>query len=252
MMAGPRSTGTPATRDGGRPSGAPPLIGITMGDPAGIGPEVIVKALADPALRGRGRFVIFGFHELLAYAADQAEINPYWFRVPHEDIDGIRSGVVVADFDDLPAPGLSARQATPEGGVASLRFLDAAIAAHQAKRIDAIVTGPIHKMSWKYAGEQSPGHTEYLADAYRSRRVTMAFAGGRLRVALASTHVGLFELRNQFTIGKVFQPIDLLDDWLRRYWDIPEPRIAVCGLNPHAGEEGVSATRSGGSSNRRW
>jgi 4-hydroxy-L-threonine phosphate dehydrogenase PdxA len=238
MMAGPRSTGTPATRDGGRPSGAPPLIGITMGDPAGIGPEVIVKALADPALRGRGRFVIFGFHELLAYAADQAEINPYWFRVPHEDIDGIRSGVVVADFDDLPAPGLSARQATPEGGVASLRFLDAAIAAHQAKRIDAIVTGPIHKMSWKYAGEQSPGHTEYLADAYRSRRVTMAFAGGRLRVALASTHVGLFELRNQFTIGKVFQPIDLLDDWLRRYWDIPEPRIAVCGLNPHAGEEG--------------
>jgi 4-hydroxythreonine-4-phosphate dehydrogenase len=238
MMAGSRSSGTPATRDGGRPSGAPPLIGITLGDPAGIGPEVIVKALADPALRGRGRFVIFGFHELLAYAADQAEINPYWFRVPHEDIDGIRSGVVVADFDDLPAPGLSARQATPEGGVASLRFLDAAIAAHQAKRIDAIVTGPIHKMSWKYAGEQSPGHTEYLADAYRSRRVTMAFTGGRLRVALASTHVGLFELRNQFTIGKVFQPIDLLDDWLRRYWDIPEPRIAVCGLNPHAGEEG--------------
>ncbi len=215
-----------------------PLIGVTMGDPAGIGAEVIVKALADPAIRSLGRFVIFGLHEMLSYAADLAEISPYWFRVPHEDVDEVRSGVVVADFDDLPAPGPGCRNATHEGGAASLRFLDEAIAAHQHKRLDAIVTGPIHKISWKMAGVKHPGHTEYIADAYRSRRVTMAFVGGKLRVALASTHVGLFELRNTFTIGRVFQPIDLLDDWLRRCWNIPEPRIAVCGLNPHASEEG--------------
>jgi 4-hydroxythreonine-4-phosphate dehydrogenase len=88
------------------------------------------------------------------------------------------------------------------------------------------------------AGVTHPGHTEDLAEAYRSRRVTMAFAADRFRVALASTHVGLFELRNAFTIGRVFQPIDLLDDWLRRYFNIEEPRIAVCGLNPHASEGG--------------
>ena len=174
---------------------------------------------------------------MLSYAADLAEISPYWFRIPHEDLDEVRSGVVVADFDDLPAPGPGCRSATHEGGTASLRFLDEAIAAHQRKRIDAIVTGPIHKISWKMAGVKHPGHTEYIADAYRSRRVTMAFVGGKLRVALASTHVGLFELRNSFTIGRVFQPIDLLDDWLRRCWNIEQPRIAVCGLNPHAGEE---------------
>ncbi|MCB9850477.1 MAG: 4-hydroxythreonine-4-phosphate dehydrogenase PdxA [Phycisphaerales bacterium] len=219
-------------------NGDKPLIGITMGDPAGIGAEVIVKALADPELRSRGRFVVYGLHEMLAYAADQAEINPYWFRVPHEEIDVVRSGVVVADFDDLPSPGPGCRQATSEGGYASLRFLDEAIAAQKAKRLDAIVTGPIHKISWKMAGAKVPGHTEYLAEAYRARRVTMAFVGGRMRVALASAHVGLFELRNTFTIGRVFQPIDLLDDWLRRYWNIESPRIAVCGLNPHAGEEG--------------
>jgi len=209
-----------------------------MGDPAGIGAEVVVKALADPVRRAQARYVVYGLHEMLAYAADLAEINPYWFRVPHEEVDEIRSGVVVADFDDLTVPSPGSRAASPEGGLASLRFLDEAIAAHKAKRLDAIVTGPIHKISWKLAGVKAPGHTEYLADAYRTRRVTMAFVGGRLRVALASTHVGLFDLHNSFTIGRVFQPIDLLDDWLRRYWNIEAPRIAVCGLNPHAGEEG--------------
>jgi 4-hydroxythreonine-4-phosphate dehydrogenase len=223
--------------DRGRNNGKP-LIGITMGDPAGIGAEVIVKALADPERRSRARFVIYGLHEMLAYAADLAEINPYWFRRPHEEIEEVRSGVVVADFDDLTGPGPGCRQASAEGGAASLRFLDEAIAAQKSKRLDAIVTGPIHKISWQLAGVKAPGHTEYLADAYRARRVTMAFVGGRLHIALASTHVGLFELRNSFTIGRVFQPIDLLDDWLRRYWNIESPRIAVCGLNPHAGEEG--------------
>jgi 4-hydroxythreonine-4-phosphate dehydrogenase len=189
-------------------------------------------------VRARGRFIIYGLHEALAYAADQAEINPFWFRVPHEEVGEIRSGVVVADFDDLvPAP-LFDRAPSPAGGLASVRFLEEAINAHRARRIDAIVTGPIHKISWQMAGVKDPGHTEFLAEAYRSRRVTMAFVGGKMRIALVSTHLGLFELRNSFTIGKVFQPMDLLDDWLRRYWDIQQPRIAVCGLNPHAGEGG--------------
>lgn len=215
-----------------------PLIAITMGEPGGIGPEVIVKALADPAVRNGARFIVYGLHEMLSNAAGLAEITPYWFRVPHEEVGEVRSGVVVADFDELPTIGVFSRNPTAEGGAASLRFLEEAILAHKNKQIDAIVTAPIHKISWQMAGVKFPGHTEFLADAYRSRRVTMAFVGGRLRVALASTHVGLFELRNTFTIGRVFQPIDLLDDWLRRYFGIEEPRIAVCGLNPHAGERG--------------
>jgi 4-hydroxythreonine-4-phosphate dehydrogenase len=215
-----------------------PLVGITMGDPCGIGAEVIVKALADLEVRALGRFIVFGQHELLAYAADRAEINPFWFRRPHEEIEHVRSGVVVADFDDLNAPGLTHRAPTAEGGVASMRYLEEAVQAHKERRIDAIVTAPISKTSWKQAGIKFPGHTEYLADAYRVRRVTMAFIGERLRVALASTHLALFDLQNSFTIGRVFQPIDLLDEWLRRYLDIADPRIAVCGLNPHAGEGG--------------
>ncbi|MFQ5489426.1 MAG: 4-hydroxythreonine-4-phosphate dehydrogenase PdxA [Phycisphaerae bacterium] len=233
-----------ATRDegAGRAPGtdrpAKPLIAITMGDPAGIGPEVIVKALADPALRAKARFVIYGLHELLSYAADGAEVNPFWFRHPHEDVNRIDTGVVVADFDEYATLGPGLRRPTAEGGHASLRFVDEAIAACRNGFADAMVTGPIHKISWKMAGCAQPGHTEYLAQAFKVRRVTMMFAGGPMRVALASAHVALFELSNSFTIGRVFQPIDHLDAALRQWFGIEQPRIAVAGLNPHAGEEG--------------
>ena len=219
-----------------------------MGDPAGIGAEVVVKALADPALRSQARFIIYGLHEFLSYAADQAEVNPFWFRLPHEEVDRVESGVVVADFDEYSTIGPGLRRPTAEGGHASLRFVDDALAAASRglqpartdgrNSVDAIVTGPIHKISWRMAGCKCPGHTEYLARAFNVRRYTMAFVGGNLRIALASAHVGLFELHNSFTIGRVFQPIDLLDEALRRWFGLTAPRIAVAGLNPHAGEEG--------------
>ncbi len=215
-----------------------PLIAITMGDPAGIGAEVIVKALADVEVRRLARFVVYGLHELMAYAADAAEINPYWFRYRHEDVGRIESGVIVADFDEYSTFGPALKRPTAEGGHASMRFLDEAIAVASNGSVDAIVTGPIHKISWKMAGFRFPGHTEKLADAFETRRVTMMFVGGGLRVALASAHIGMFELRNTFTIGRVFQPIDLLNQALREWLGFEQPRLAVCGLNPHAGEEG--------------
>jgi len=215
-----------------------PVIGISMGDPAGIGAEVIVKALADPEVRRLGRFVIYGMAEAIAYMGDLAEINPYWFRVPHENAGRIESGVIVADFDEFPVCAPAVRCPTVEGGVASMRFLDAAIEAARDGRIDAIVTGPISKTSWRMAGYRFPGHTERLADAFGTPHVTMMFVGGGIRVALASIHEALFELRNSFTIGRVFRPIDQMAQALRSWWRIERPRIAVCGLNPHAGEEG--------------
>ena len=226
-------TGTAAARNGEKP-----LIAITMGEPAGIGAEVIVKALADPDSRARGRFVIYGLHELLSYAADAAEVNPFWFRYPHEELPEVASGVVVADFDEYATLTAPLKRPTAEGGHASLRFLEEAAAAALAGRVDAVVTGPIHKISWKMAGCRMPGHTEWLAERCDAKRVTMMFVGGPLRVALASTHHALFELRNLFTIGHVFQPIDLLHEALVRWFGIEHPRIAVAGLNPHAGEEG--------------
>ena len=216
-----------------------PLIGVTMGDPSGIGAETIVKALADPDVRSLGRFVIYGVDEVLTAAADAAAIRPFWFRIPHEDQLRIDSGVIVLDYGEYAAGFWLRARPTAEGGKASLRFLDNAIETAQAGGFDAIVTAPIHKTSWKLARCPFPGHTEKLAHAFNTRRVTMTFVGGGLRIALASTHLSLFELRNRFTIGLVFQPIDLLHDALTGLFGIEHPRIAVAGLNPHAGEDGL-------------
>ena len=204
-----------------------PLIGITMGDPCGIGAEVIVKALADADVRRLGRFVIYGIDEVLSAVADAAGIKPFWFRVPEEESGRVDSGVVVVDHCEYPAAMWLNARPTLEGGRCSLRFFDSAIEAAKRGTIDAIVTGPIHKVSWQLAGSKFAGHTDKLGDAFNTRRYTMAFVGGGLRMALATVHVGIMELRDKLSIGAVFQPIDLLHDALVRWFGIEHPRIAV-------------------------
>jgi 4-hydroxythreonine-4-phosphate dehydrogenase len=223
-----------------QPAGQRPLIGVTLGDPLGIGPEVIVKALADPALRSRARFVIFGLHDVLEVAADHAEISPFWWREPYEHGPRVTSGVLVVDFDELPPLRLNGqRGADAAAGHASFRFVEEGIHHLRCGTLDALVTGPICKQSWQLAGHRFVGHTDLLAQRFEARRVNMLFVAGALRVALASDHVPLFELRNRFTIGLVHQPIDLLDRALRQWFGLERPHIGVLGLNPHAGEDGL-------------
>ncbi len=222
-----------------------PVIGITMGDPAGIGPEVVVKALADPAVRRLARFVVYGMNELLGYAADLAEINAYWWRLQHDSTRAtydLTHDVVVLDYDEYSMLGQTVHQPTKQGGQASLRFLDNAITAAmkqpgQPGRIDAIVTGPISKTSWHLAGANYPGHTELLAKRTGAKRVVMMFASPPLNVALATVHLPLMDVRNKLTIGCAFNPIDL-GHHACLLMGFDRPRIAVCGLNPHASEGG--------------
>ncbi len=223
-----------------------PVIGITMGDPAGIGPEVVVKALSDRRLRALGRFVIYGLNELLAYAADQMEIEPWWFRVQH---DSGRTGrrihedAVVLDFDEFDGFIQSKREPSKNGGLASKSFVEEAIAdalrpPEDPRHLDALVTAPICKESWQLAGFKWPGHTELLATRTRAKRHAMMFVSPRLKVVLATAHVPLMEIRDVLTIGRVFDPIDLGNDACKAL-GIANPVIAVTGLNPHAGEHGI-------------
>jgi 4-hydroxythreonine-4-phosphate dehydrogenase len=222
------------------PTAAKPLIGVTMGDPLGIGPEVIVKALGDPEIRTLARFIIFGLHDVMELAADQAEAPVFWWREPYDGQARVGTGVLVADFDDLPMPRINGvRHADEHAGRASFRFVEEAIRHLKCGTLDALVTGPICKEAWQLANYAFRGHTDLLARRFDARRVSMAFVAGKLRVALASDHVPLFELRNRFTIGLVHQPIDLLDKALRAWFGIEQPRIGVLGLNPHAGEAGL-------------
>jgi len=215
-----------------------------MGDPAGVGAEVVVKALADPEVRKLARFVVFGMNELISYAADLAEIDAFWWRVQHDNprvtFDLVHD-VVCLDYDEHDLPSHAARKPSREGGRASLTFLDDAIAAAQRPveqgGIDAIVTAPICKESWQLAGCRFPGHTELLQHRTRAKRVAMMFAAPKLNVVLATIHLPLMDIRNVLTIGAVFDAIDLSHEACLKL-GVPKPRIAVCGLNPHASENG--------------
>ncbi len=216
-----------------------PTIAITMGDPSGIGAEVIVKALSDPSLRNRARYIIYGMNELMAYAADLAEFDVFWWRDQYNGrLRSYPHDVVVVDYEQYSILGSAMRAPSKIGGEASMRFCLDAIEAAQRGLVDAVVTAPIAKESWKLAGYRYPGHTELFADRTGSRRYNMMFTGGPLRVVLATVHIPLNGVWGRLNIGAVFQPLELMHETLVKWFDIPKPRIAVCGLNPHASEHG--------------
>jgi 4-hydroxythreonine-4-phosphate dehydrogenase len=212
----------------------PPTLAITLGDPGGIGPEVVVKALADPGLRRRARFRIFGPRTSLETAAAAAGLAPFWTG----------SGVELVDY---PSRIAFAAQPGREGGELSFRLVEDAVGAAKrsrsdAGRADAIVTGPISKAAWSLAGHtEFPGHTELLAARFGASRFGMMFVTPRLRVILATAHLPLMKVGAALTTERVEQAITLGAEACRQL-GLACPRIAVCGLNPHAGEDGLLGT----------
>ncbi len=143
----------------------------------------------------------------------------------------------MADYDEYSVPSW-VKGPSKFSGEASIRFCLDAIDATRAGIIDAVVTAPVSKTSWKLAGAEWPGHTEMLAARCKSKRKVMMFIAGPLKLALATIHEALFEVRHKFTIGCVFEPIDLLNTALKEYFHFDNPKIGVAALNPHASEDG--------------
>jgi 4-hydroxythreonine-4-phosphate dehydrogenase len=220
-----------------------PVIAITMGDPVGIGPEVIAKALADEQLRQRIIVRIFGVDAPLRAAAGRAGIEPFWQTLPHDAHIPSDAGVVLLEYNEsyLPpeTPGPSAT-----GGELSFRFVTDAIRCamldpNDPAHVDAIVTAPISKTSWKLAGHDTyPGHTELLAERFNADRHAMMFVSETLRVVLATIHIPLMAVGPALTTSRILDVIELGAEACRRL-GIAGPRVAVCGLNPHAGEGGL-------------
>jgi len=236
-----------------------PLIGLSMGDPFGVGPEVIVRALADRARRARARYVVFGAGSSMHAAAESAGIDPFWWRAPAGSPaakTGAGRSVLLMDhepgsFDDLslarPADGPGP---TAAGGRASFRFVEDAIAATRDASIlgaptDAIVTGPISKEAWSLGGHKKwLGHTDLLASRLRAKRHRMMFVSPEVNVILATAHIPLMEVRNRLSIGRVLETIEVGHEACLSL-GVDDPRIAVCGLNPHAGEGGLMGEEEG-------
>src|SRR5437870_12367101 len=199
-----------------------PTIAITMGDPAGIGAEVIVKALSEPSLRRRARYIIYGMNEMLHYAADLAEFDVFWWRDQYNGrLRAYPHDVVVVDYDQYSILGHAVRAPSKVGGESSMRFCLDAIDAAQKKIVDAVVTAPIAKESWKLAGYHFPGHTELFASRTNTRRFAMMFAGGPLKAVPATVHVPLNSLWGRLNIGAVLQPNQLLQEPLVNWFDTP-------------------------------
>lgn len=201
-------------------------VAISLGDPCGIGPEVVALALADGRVRAAISPLLFGDRGALAEAARlrgvplPAELREVTHLPPSERVPGRPSG-----------DGAGA-------GAAALAYVDAAIDAARSGLADAICTAPLskHRVGLRVPG--FAGHTEHLADRFGAQ-VAMMLSGPRLRVVLATNHVALAEVPRRLAPEKIAFVIRLAHRELRDRFGIPDPRIAVCGLNPHAGDGGL-------------
>ena len=201
-----------------------PVIGITMGDPCGIGPEVAVKAIASDFVRERVTPIVFGDKSVIEKA---------------KTLVGTQLQFEVIDLTNVPESLLKSPTPTAEAGMASLKYIETAAAYALEGTVDAIVTAPINKQSIHLAKSPFPGHTELLMHLTGAENVVMMFDGGRFRVALVTIHVPLSKVPSLITIDGVFTTIDIVHSSLVRLCGIPNPRICVTGLNPHAGEGGA-------------
>jgi 4-hydroxythreonine-4-phosphate dehydrogenase len=201
-----------------------PKIGITMGDPNGIGPEVVVKALCCAEIQELCEPVVFGSAEILEEA---------------QKLFGLRADCELIEAGDFGKDSLMPGTADEAAGRASLSYIEKAVDAALKKEIDALVTAPICKESIHMAGSKHPGHTEMLGELTGTGDAIMMFEGSRFRVVLVTIHTALSNVHGLITKEKVFNTIRAANDSLINLFKIAEPKIAVCGLNPHAGESGA-------------
>ncbi len=213
-------------------------LALTMGDPAGIGPEIVLKALAAPgALRGRS-LVVVGDRACLAAAARRLKIK---FQLA-DWLPGMslpRSGAVFLQASRpeprVPGPG----KCDARSGRFAMDAILAAAALCNGGDVAGMVTAPVHKDALVAAGAPFPGHTEWLAELAGARSHAMLFVGEKLRVALATIHVPLKDVPRKLTARGICEVTSLAHAELRASLGIRKPRIAVAGLNPHAGEGGL-------------
>jgi 4-hydroxythreonine-4-phosphate dehydrogenase len=215
------------------------LVGISVGDPGGIGPEVTVKALTLPQTYRICRPLVVAdaalMREAVRVAGTVAEVRAV--RGPAEGI--YRPGVIdVMDLENVDLGRLRYGTVSAEQGRASFEFVRRLIELALTGEIEATVTGPIHKEAVNQAGFRYAGHTEIYAELTGTRDYAMMLLDGDFRVAHVSTHVSLRQAIERVSMGRVLTVIHLAADALERM-GIPRPRIAVAGLNPHAGEGGL-------------
>ncbi len=207
-----------------------PLLGLTMGDPLGIGPEILVKALAISDIYTRCRPFVMGDLEVMKQAMNLLD-SPLQL-LPHGSID-------IMPVSNLSSRVLTLSQPDAQVGKAMETYILTGVDLASEGRIDALVTAPITKTGLAAAGSAFHGHTEMIAHRLHTKEFSMMLAGDTLKVVLVTIHVALSEVPGLLTVENIVNTISITHRSLKERFGFASPRVAVAGLNPHAGEQGL-------------
>jgi 4-hydroxythreonine-4-phosphate dehydrogenase len=212
-----------------------PRIAVSLGDPSGIGPEITAAALALPKVRRALVPVVFGDERAWKRACRIAQVPD---RLERRALASAATGPALVPVTTLREKDLQPGKPTAAGGRAQLAFFERALDAVLEGQADGLCTAPVSKEGIAKAGIPFTGHTEVLAERFGAR-VLMLLAGPKLRVAVHTTHVALSEVPRRISTKGIVEDLVLFDRGLKAGLGIAHPRLAVCGLNPHAGDGGL-------------
>jgi 4-hydroxythreonine-4-phosphate dehydrogenase len=212
-------------------------IGITTGDPNGIGIETVIKAFADERMLSDITPILYGLPSLLEFYLNKSEVKDLkWQAI--DSVDAAKQGFlnvldIAEEFNASPG------DLSSESGGFSYKSLVKAVDDLASTKVDVIVTAPINKDAITQAGFKFPGHTEYLADFANSDDVLMFLVADSLRIGIVTGHIALKNVASSLTKDAIKSKLNLMHESLQRDFGCPTPRIAVLGLNPHAGDNGL-------------
>jgi len=218
-----------------------PIIAVTMGDPAGSGPEIVLKALRKEGLLSKAKFIIIGDLNIFRKASsiiNAKELKLIRITNPDEAVYAPET-VSVVDLGNVDLSRLVYGKPSDLGGRAAYECIVRSVSYAKEGYVHAIVTSPISKESLNLAGYNYPGHTELLAELTNSRDFRMMLVARHLRVVHVTTHVSLRDAVDLIKRENVFRTIELVHESMMDLFGISQPKIAVAGLNPHAGEGGL-------------
>ncbi len=210
-------------------------IGITIGDPNGLGPELIVRFFNNYKIESP--VIIIGPESVLRFYADLFKINKFWQKT--DSLDSLNKGIYVFyDKEEhfYPTPS----HPTVEGGKIAIRSIDLACSLIKEKKIYGLITAPVNKSLIQEAGRKDFfGHTEYLAKRFglSEEEICMHLFSSKLKVSLVTTHIPIKDVSKTLSVEKIIKKLSLTWEYLKKIEKDPKP-IGVCGLNPHAGEDG--------------
>jgi 4-hydroxythreonine-4-phosphate dehydrogenase len=217
-----------------------PIIGITMGDPTGIGPEIIVKALSMKEPFEACRPIVFGDQGVLAKTILQLGLPTTLEVIEKTPEDGyLPQKIFLLPLSQLEGALLQFGNPDRKCGEAMVKYIEEAVQWVRRGKLNAMTTGPINKQAINAAGYPFSGHTELLAHLTQSSFVAMMFLGSRWKVVFVTTHIPLKDVFRWVSTNRVLSTIRITDEGLRKYFRITRPKIAILGLNPHCGEEGL-------------